>query len=61
MLPPGALLAVTDQMLARRFPADEFPSIVARSRGRRGVARARAVMAIADPLAGSPMDSVSGG
>lgn len=58
VLPPGALLAVTDQMLSRRFPADEFPVVVARSRGRRGVARARAVMAVGDPLSGSPMESV---
>lgn len=58
VLPPAALLAVTDQMLAQGFPADEFPNVVARSRGRRGVALARAVMAIGDPLAGSPMESV---
>ncbi|MDK3255543.1 endonuclease domain-containing protein [Blastococcus capsensis] len=58
VLPPGALLAVTDQMLAGGFPADEFPNIVRRSRGRRGAARARAVMSIGDPLAGSPMESV---
>jgi very-short-patch-repair endonuclease len=54
----GALLAVTDQMLARGFPADEFPHILHRSRGRRGVARARAVVPYADALAGSPMESV---
>jgi hypothetical protein len=58
VLAPGALLAVTDQMVARGFPADEFPHVVARSRGRRGVARARAVMELGDPLAGSPMESV---
>ncbi len=58
VVPPAALLAVTDQLLARRFPADEFPAIVDRSRGRRGAARARAVMALGDPLAGSPMESV---
>jgi very-short-patch-repair endonuclease len=58
VLPPPALLAATDQMLARRFPADEFPAIVARSRGRRGVATARAVMCLGNPLAGSPMESV---
>jgi hypothetical protein len=58
VVPAGALLAVTDQMLARRFPADEFPRILARSRGRRGAAIARSVLACADPLAGSPMESV---
>ncbi|WP_176523040.1 endonuclease domain-containing protein [Blastococcus aggregatus] len=58
VVPPAALLAVTDQMLARRFPADEFPAVVARARGRRGVATARAVMSLGDPLAGSPMESV---
>jgi len=58
VVPAGALLALTDQMLARRFPADEFPRVLARSRGRRGVALARSVLACADPLAGSPMESV---
>ena len=58
VLAPGALLAVTDQLLAMGFPADEFPAIVDRSCGRRGVARARAVMALGDALAGSPMESV---
>jgi len=57
-LPPGALLALTDQMLAQGFPADEFPRILDRSRGRRGVARARSVLPCADGLAGSPMESV---
>jgi hypothetical protein len=58
LLPPAALLAVTDQMLARGFPHDEFARILARSPGRRGVARARTVVARADALAGSPMESV---
>jgi len=58
VVPAGALLALTDQMLARRFPADEFPRILARARGRRGVALARSVLECADPLAGSPMESV---
>jgi hypothetical protein len=57
-IPVQALLAVTDQMLARRFPADEFPRVIARARGRRGVANARRVLAHADPKAGSPMESV---
>jgi hypothetical protein len=58
VLPGGALLALTDQMLARGFPAEGFPRILDRSRGRRGVARARSVLACADALAGSPMESV---
>lgn len=45
-------------MLARGFPRDEFPAILARSAGRRGVAKARRVVPCADPLAGSPMESV---
>ncbi|MBN1091931.1 DUF559 domain-containing protein [Blastococcus sp. TML/M2B] len=57
-VPPASLLAVTDQMLARGFPEDEFPAIVARSAGRRGVATARQVLPCADRLAGSPMESV---
>ena len=58
VVPPGALLAVTDQMLARGFPRDELPAVVARSRRRRGIVAARQVMACANPLAGSPMESV---
>ena len=58
MLPPAALLAVTDQMLARGFPADEFPEILRRSAGRRGVSVARRVAARGDARAGSPMESV---
>ena len=57
-VPPPALLAVTDQMLARGFPEDEFPAVLRRARGRRGVATARRVLPWADPLAGSPMESV---
>lgn len=58
VVPSAALLAVTDQMLARGFPLDEFPAILARSAGRRGVATARRVVPCADRLAGSPMESV---
>jgi hypothetical protein len=58
VVPAGALLALTDQMLAWGFPADAFPRILDRSRGRRGVARARSVLPCADTLAGSPMESV---
>jgi hypothetical protein len=57
-LPEAALLAVTDQMLTRGFPARGFPRILDRSRGRRGVVRARSVLPCADGLAGSPMESV---
>jgi hypothetical protein len=58
VVPPPALLAVTDQMLARRFPGDEFPAILRRSGGRRGVVTARCTLPWADPLTGSPMESV---
>ena len=57
-VPPPALLAVTDQMLARGYPEDEFPAVLRRAAGRRGVATARRVLPWADPLAGSPMESV---
>jgi hypothetical protein len=58
VVPAGALLAMSDQMLARGFPADEFPRILDRAAGRRGVANARRVVPCADALAGSPMESV---
>ncbi|NEK59760.1 DUF559 domain-containing protein [Geodermatophilus sabuli] len=58
VVPAGALLAVSDQMLARGFPEDEFPAILRRAAGRRGVATARRVAPCADALAGSPMESV---
>jgi hypothetical protein len=58
VVPPAALLALTDQMLARGFPGDEFPRILRRSPGRRGVVMARRVLPCADALAGSPMESV---
>ncbi|TFV79219.1 DUF559 domain-containing protein [Blastococcus sp. CT_GayMR19] len=57
-LPAGALLAVTDQMLARRYPAEAFRRLVDGGRGVRGIRTARRVLAVADPLAGSPMESV---
>ena len=58
VVPAGALLALTDQMLAQGFPADGFPRIIDRSPGRRGVVRARSVLPCANALAGSPMESV---
>ncbi|WP_147251466.1 endonuclease domain-containing protein [Blastococcus sp. TBT05-19] len=57
-VPPAALLAVTDQMLARGYPQDEFAAVVRRAAGRRGVATARRVAGLGDRLAGSPMESV---
>lgn len=58
VLPPAALLAVTDQMLARRYPPGAFQRVLDDARGVRGVRTAREVLALADPLAGSPMESV---
>jgi very-short-patch-repair endonuclease len=57
-LPPGALLAVTDQMLARRYPRSGFDRVLAAAPVVRGKRTARAVLAVAQPLAGSPMESV---
>jgi hypothetical protein len=57
-LPPAALLAVTDQMLARRYPRQALDRLLAESRGVRGVRVARRIVAIADPRSGSPMESV---
>jgi hypothetical protein len=57
-LPPGALLAVTDQMLARKYPAEAFRRLVDGGRGVRGIRTARQVLAVGNPLAGSPMESV---
>lgn len=58
VVPPAALLAVTDQMLARGYPRDEFSAVLRRAAGRRGVRTARLAADRADPLAGSPMESV---
>jgi hypothetical protein len=57
-LPPGALLAVTDQMLARRYPRAGFDRVLASAPGVRGRRIARQVLDVANPLAGSPMESV---
>jgi Protein of unknown function (DUF559) len=57
-LPPAALLAVTDQMLARRYPPEAFRRIVDGGRGVRGIRTARRVLEVGNPLAGSPMESV---
>jgi hypothetical protein len=57
-LPPGALLAVADQMLARRYPRAGFDRVLASAPAVRGKRIAREVLAAANPLAGSPMESV---
>ncbi|MGY1680325.1 endonuclease domain-containing protein [Geodermatophilus sp. SYSU D01176] len=59
VLPAAALLAVTDQMLARRYPSEAFQRVLDTARGLRGVRTARAVLSVADALAGSPMESVA--
>ena len=58
IVPPAALLAVTDQMLATGFPADEFQVLLRRYAGRRGMRAARRATGWADARAGSPMESV---
>jgi hypothetical protein len=58
VVPPAALLAVSDQMLARGYTSDEFPRVLDRSPGRRGVVNARSVLPCTDASAGSPMESV---
>lgn len=57
-VPPPALLAVADQMLARRYPAPALQRMVAGAAGMRGVVAARRVAPLADGRAGSPMESV---
>jgi hypothetical protein len=57
-LPPAALLALTDQMLARRYPRTAFDRMLASAAGVRGKRVAHEVLGVADPLAGSPMESV---
>jgi hypothetical protein len=57
-IPPGALLAVTDQMLGRKYPRIGFDRILEAAPGVRGSRTARAVLTVAHPAAGSPMESV---
>ena len=58
VLPPAALLAVTDQVLGRWCSHSDLERQLAdRPRGR-GCARARAVLPVSDARAGSPMESV---
>lgn len=58
VVPPAALLAVADQMLARGYPPESLQRLVVAARGVRGIRVARAVAARADERAGSPMESV---
>jgi len=58
MLQPAALLAVTDQLLGLGCSVHELDQQLARRPRGRGVARARAVLPVADARAESPMESV---
>ena len=58
MLSPGALLAVTDQMLDGRCSRADLAHQLARRPTGRGCARAREVLPVGDPRAESPMESV---
>jgi very-short-patch-repair endonuclease len=58
VLPAAALLAVTDQLLATRLSSADLQAALARRPDGRGSARARDVLAVADPRAESPMESV---
>ena len=57
-VPPAALLAVTDQMLRRKYPRIAFDRILEAAPGVRGTRTARAVLTVGHPSAGSPMESV---
>jgi hypothetical protein len=58
VLEPPALLAVTDQLVARWCTTEDLERQLSRRPGGRGSARSRAVLPLASPLAGSPMESV---
>ena len=58
VLTPPALLAATDQFLARWVTRDELARQLQERPTGRGSARAREVLPIADPRAESPMESV---
>ena len=58
VLEPAALLAVTDQLLARWCGRPDLGAQLTRRPAGRGSARARAVLPVADPRAESPMESV---
>jgi very-short-patch-repair endonuclease len=58
MLPPAALLAVTDQLLDGRCTRTDLARQLARRPTGRGSARARESLPLGDPRAESPMESV---
>jgi hypothetical protein len=58
LLQPPALLAVTDQLLARWCSCSDLDRQLSRRPYGRGSARARAVLPVANPLSESPMESV---
>ena len=58
VLDAPALLAVTDQLLDVLCSSDDLSRALAARPAGRGAARARAVLGVADPQSGSPMESV---
>ncbi|WP_369256204.1 DUF559 domain-containing protein [Geodermatophilus amargosae] len=58
VLEPAALLAVTDQLVARHCSPSELERQLGGRPTGRGSARARAVLPLADPRAESPLESV---
>jgi hypothetical protein len=58
LVPPPALLAVTDQLLARWCTEEDLRRQLGRRPSGRGSARARAVLPVGDALSESPMESV---
>lgn len=58
VLPPAALLAVTDQLLDGRCSRADLAEQMARRSTGRGCARAREVLPVGDPRTESPMESV---
>jgi very-short-patch-repair endonuclease len=58
ILPPAALLAVSDQLLDGRCTTSQLADQLARRPTGRGAARARAVLPVAGEPAESPMESV---
>jgi len=58
VLSPAALLAVTDQVLRGLASREELEEQLRRRPSGRGSARARTALALGNPLAGSPMESV---
>lgn len=58
ILAPAALLAVSDQLVAHWCSPGQLAAALQRRPAGRGAARARAVLPLADPRPGSPMESV---